>query len=172
MTDRILVAGIGNIFLGDDGFGVEVVRRLAGKLPASVRLVDFGIRGLDLAFALMDGHETTILVDAISRNGTPGTIYTIEPDLAELALPEPGSLDAHSLDPVAVLSLARSMGAVLNRVLVVGCEPASLGDEESWEIGLSAPVKAAVEEAVGVIESLVSKLLSKPQVAETSRLET
>lgn len=170
MAERILVAGIGNIFLGDDGFGVEVIRRLAGKLPACVRVVDFGIRGLDLAFALMDGHEATILVDAISQNGTPGTIYTIEPELAELTTPTPGSLDAHSLDPVAVFSLALSMGAVLNRILVVGCEPACLGDDESGRMGLSAPVEAAVDETARVIEALVSKLLSEPHIAEANRL--
>ena len=116
---RVLVAGIGNIFLGDDAFGVEVIRRLANKLPESVRVEDFGIRGFDLAYALMDDYESVILMDAIPRQGSPGTLYTIEPDLQNLQSPD-SAFEAHSLDPVKVLAFAQSMGANLKHVLVVG----------------------------------------------------
>ncbi len=175
MKERILVAGIGNIFLGDDAFGVEVVRRLNG-LPDSVRVGDFGIRGFDLAYAIMDGYETTILVDATPRGGTPGTLYVIEPDAHELQSINagPDSFEAHGLNPLKVLALVRAMGGEFNRVLVVGCEPESLGDEEEGgRMGLSAAVEAAIPEVVKMIESLVAKLLAeesvKPGAAEASR---
>ena len=117
---RILVAGIGNVFLGDDGFGVAVAGRLAAAtLPPGVDVVDFGIRGMDLAYALRD-YDVAILVDAVPRGGAPGTLYVIEPELdADEAGP-----DAHGMDPVKVLALARGLGDPLPRVLVVGCEPA------------------------------------------------
>ena len=161
MKERILIAGIGNIFLGDDAFGVEVVHRLSGKLPDSVRVVDFGIRGFDLAYALMDGYETTILVDAVHRDGPPGTLYTIEPDVEELESAGIESVEAHGLDPVKVLGLVRALGGTFNRVLVVGCEPASLGDEDGGQMGLSEPVAGAVDEAVNFIQSLVAKMLAE-----------
>jgi hydrogenase maturation protease len=156
---RILVACIGNIFLGDDGFGVEVARRLAGRpLPDGVRVVDYGIRGLDLAYALLDGPEVTIFVDATPRGGAPGTIYVIEPDLAEVYGAGEGTLvEAHSMNPMNVLRLVVSMGGTLERILLVGCEPATLGGEEG-AMGLSEPVAAAVDEAVATIESLVTTL--------------
>ncbi|HKX32121.1 MAG TPA: hydrogenase maturation protease [Blastocatellia bacterium] len=158
---RILIACIGNIFLGDDAFGVEVAKRLAGRrLPEEVRAVDFGIRGFDLAYALMDGYDLTIFVDAAPRGGTPGTIYTIEPDLNEL--PEPDgpapAVEPHGLHPLKVLQLVKSMGGEFKRLLLVGCEPATCGPEEGM-MGLSEPVQAAVNEAVEVIESLVAKFL-------------
>src|SRR6202030_732892 len=94
MKERILIAGIGNIFLGDDAFGVEVVRRLAArKLPDAIRVVDFGIRGFDLAYALMEGYEITILVDATPRGGQPGTLYTIEPDLRSVQMGVSSAID-------------------------------------------------------------------------------
>src|SRR6476659_8714525 len=106
---RVLIAGVGNIFLGDDGFGVEVVQRLAQRpLPDGVRVVDFGIRGLDLTFALLDGYEAVILVDAVPRGGVPGTLYVLEPEPG--AADEPGApgtmVELHSLDPAKVLRLA------------------------------------------------------------------
>jgi hydrogenase maturation protease len=156
----ILVAGIGNIFLGDDAFGVEVVRRLcAGKLPERVKAVDFGIRGFDLAYALLDGSDVTILVDACPRGGKPGSLYVIEPDLNIPDTPEAErlSVDAHSMHPVNVIRMAKSMGGELNRILLVGCEPETLGPEEGL-MGLSEPVAAAVEEARKLIESLVGKI--------------
>jgi hydrogenase maturation protease len=124
---RVLVAGIGNIFLGDDGFGVEVVQRLAQRAwPAGVRVADFGIRGYDLALALADDDVTAILVDALPRGGTPGTLYVVEPDLDRLA--GTAGVDPHSLDPVQVLRFAKTLGGRPRRVLVVGCEPATLGE--------------------------------------------
>jgi hydrogenase maturation protease len=159
----ILVAGIGNIFLGDDAFGVEVVRRLAGQeLPLSVRVADFGIRGFDLAYALQDGYETTILVDACPHGEVPGTLYVIEPDLKGLDDPEfpRAAIEAHALNPVSVLRLAQAMSIELKNVLLVGCEPETLGGEEG-QMGLSAPVEAAVEKAVKLVESLINQVLDK-----------
>lgn len=156
----ILVAGIGNIFLGDDGFGVEVVSRLARrKLPDGVRVVDFGIRGFDLAFALMDGPEVTILIDACPRGGAPGSTYVIEPDLGPLDSSEsrPINADAHAMNPMTVLSMVKSMGGTLKRIFLVGCEPATLGQEEG-QMGLSDPVAAAVEQAADMTEALIEKL--------------
>lgn len=151
----VLVAGIGNIFLGDDGFGVEVIRRLVNRpLSDGVRVVDFGIRGFDLAYALAEGPERTILVDACPRGEAPGTVYVVEPDLAALDGPEPSMLDAHTMNPLHVLRLARSLGAALVNLQLVGCEPATFGPPEG-QLGLSEPVEAAVDRAVTVIESLL-----------------
>ena len=159
----ILIAGIGNIFLGDDGFGVEVVRRLAGrKLPEAVRVTDFGIRGFDLAYALQDGYATTILVDACPRGHAPGTLYVIEPDLKTLddtAAPQ-ATIEAHAMNPVSVLRMARAMNIEVKNILLVGCEPETLGGEQG-QMGLSATVEAAIDEAVNMIESLIGKLLQK-----------
>src|SRR5208283_2780861 len=120
---RILVAGIGNIFLGDDAFGVEVARRMAGQpQPEGVAVKDFGIRGLDLAFSLLEGYDLTILVDALPRGGPPGTLYVLEPDPADL---EPGAesmVETHGMDPVKVLRLVKSMGGDCGAVRVVGCQ--------------------------------------------------
>jgi hydrogenase maturation protease len=162
-SPQILVAGIGNIFLGDDAFGVEVARRLsARKLPSNVRVTDFGIRGYDLAYALLDGYDTTILVDACPRGEPAGTLYVIEPDVGDLGGPEEqqGAVEAHSMNPVNVLRLATSMGGPLKRVLLVGCEPGTLGPEEG-QMGLSEPVEAVVDEAVKLVESLVAKILDE-----------
>ncbi len=156
MTPSILVAGIGNIFHRDDAFGVSVAAKLArAPLPENVRVVDFGIRAFDLMLALLDGYDLTILVDAVSRGGLPGALYTIEPDLDALS-PESGVYEnAHGLDPVKVLASARSAGAKLGRVLLVGCEPAVLEDE-TGEIGLSEKVEAAVDPAIEIIRSLIT----------------
>jgi hydrogenase maturation protease len=159
-TPSVLIAGIGNIFLGDDAFGVEVVQRLAGrKLPELVKATDFGIRGFDLAYALLDGSDVTLLVDACPRGGNPGSLYVIEPDLNSLDAPDAGqtSVDAHCMNPVNLIRMAKSMGGELKKILLVGCEPATLGPEEG-QMGLSEPVAAAVEEAVTLIESLVEKI--------------
>lgn len=158
---RILVAGIGNIFLGDDGFGVEVIKRLAAyKLPAAVRIADFGIRGLDLSYALQDGYETTILVDAYPHGEQPGSVSLVEPDLNQVSDMPQALVEAHSMNPLNVLRTAQAMGAPLKQVLLVGCEPASFGGEEG-HMGLSEPAEAAVEEAVKLIASLVEKLLQE-----------
>lgn len=156
----ILIAGIGNIFLGDDGFGVEVVRRLSARsLPAGVRVADFGIRGFDLAYALQDGYETTILVDAFPHGQQPGTVSLIEPDLNNVTETPEASVDAHSMNPMNVLRMAASMGAPLKGILLVGCEPATLGPDEG-RMGLSEPVEKAVNEAVDVLESVINKMLA------------
>jgi hydrogenase maturation protease len=157
---RILVAGIGNIFLGDDAFGVEVVRRLmARSLPADARIIDFGIRGLDLAYALQDNYETTILIDAFPHSQTPGTVSVVEPDLNEIASTPNGLVEAHSMHPLNVLRMAAAMNGSLNRVLLVGCEPESLGGDEGY-MGLSKSVQAAVEDAVNTTEVLIKRLLA------------
>lgn len=161
-TKKVLVAGIGNIFLADDGFGVEVASRLANQsFPPGVRVTDFGIRGLDLAYALMDGYETTILVDAYPGEGDPGTLFVIEPELNDLNSvgSQQGFVEPHAMNPVNVLRMAASMGGQLKRVLLVGCVPSTLGPEEG-QMGLSEPVAAAVAEAVKLVESLVARVLA------------
>jgi hydrogenase maturation protease len=151
MRGSVLVAGVGNIFLGDDGFGVEVARRLsADLLPENVRVADYGIRGIHLAYQLLDGYDTLILVDAVSRGEPPGTLFVIEPDLTRPASGDP-LMDAHDLDPASVLRLVRHLGGRLDRVFVVGCEPQRT--EEC--IGLSAPVERAVDEAARMVRKLV-----------------
>jgi hydrogenase maturation protease len=160
---RILIAGLGNIFLGDDAFGVEVVRRLAGhEWPeeSKVRVTDFGIRGYDLAYALLDDYDVTILVDACPRGAPPGTLYVIEPDLADLGGSEEQqtAVEAHSMNPLNVLRLASSLGPV-KRVLLVGCEPQTLGPEEG-QMGLSEAIESVLGEAVKMIEELVKKIVN------------
>jgi hydrogenase maturation protease len=158
----ILVAGIGNIFLGDDAFGVEVVRRMADvQLPESVRVADFGIRGFDLAYALQDGYETTIPVDACPHGEAPGTLYVIEPDLKVLDDPEAPQavVEAHAMNPMNVLRMARAMNIEVKNVLLIGCEPETLGGEEG-QMGLSVAVEAAVDHAVKLVESIVNKILN------------
>jgi hydrogenase maturation protease len=156
----ILIAGIGNVFMGDDAFGCEVARRLTDRrLPGNVRVVDYGIRGFDLAYALMDGQDVTILIDATPRGGDPGTIYTIEPDLDELDTlsDEQMAVETHGMNPMKVLAMVKSMGGETKRILLVGCEPETFGPEEGL-MGLSAPVEAAVDVAVPLIESLIAKI--------------
>lgn len=161
---RILVAGIGNIFLGDDAFGVEVVRRLSQRpLPETVRVIDFGIRGLDLTYALLDDYDAAILVDALPRGDDPGTLYVLEPEWPS-ASPESQDaalVDAHVMNPMRVLQVVGSLGARPKQVLVVGCEPATLGDELAGVMGLSPAVEAAVDGAVALIESLIEKTVAR-----------
>ena len=165
MNGRVLVAGIGNIFLGDDAFGGEVVQRLQRRpLPKGVRVEDFGIRSYDLVYALMEDWDLAILVDALPRGEAPGTVYTLEPEV----LTEAGSsmmVDAHSMNPVSVLQMLDAMGAQKGRLLVVGCEPATVEPDPEGNIGLSAPVKAAVEGAVSVIEDLIIRARSDASAA-------
>jgi hydrogenase maturation protease len=149
----ILVGGIGNVFLGDDGFGVEVVRRMLER-PAldPVRVVDFGIRGLDLAYAL-PGYESAILVDTISRGGAPGTLYVIEP-----ALGEASALDMHGMTPDRVLRWIDPSHAP-RTLRIVGCEPASFGEPGVGREGLSVPVSAAVAGAIEIVDRLIAEVL-------------
>ncbi|MBX9790708.1 MAG: hydrogenase maturation protease [Pirellulales bacterium] len=158
---RILIAGIGNIFLGDDAFGVEVVAALARHtFPDTVRVVDFGIRGLELAFALLDGYDTVILVDAMPRRGTPGQVYLVEVERDERAPssdPSAPLFDMHRLDPAKVLRLVPAMGGRLGRLFVVGCEPVPLDTSEVTQPGLSAAARAAIPVAVEIICQLVQE---------------
>jgi hydrogenase maturation protease len=144
-----MVAGVGNIFLGDDGFGVEVARRLSEvDLPAGVQVRDYGVSGMHLAFDLLDGYDTTILVDATTRGDAPGTVYVVELD----PVTEPsGTVDAHGMQPDVVLQLLAMLGGHPGRVLLVGCEPASVTDH----IGLSPLVAGAVDVAVQKVIELV-----------------
>jgi hydrogenase maturation protease len=147
---RILVAGIGNVFLGDDGWGVALAERLAARVwPDGVDLVDFGIRGMDLAYALAE-YDVAVLLDAVPRGQPPGTVYLIEPDLEDL----PPDVDAHGMDPVKVLALARALDSPLPRTFVLGCEPGPV-DEDEIVASLSAPAIAALDEAERVFASLL-----------------
>jgi len=164
MNGKMLVAGIGNIFLGDDAFGVEVAQRLSQRvLPESVVVKDFGIRSYDLAYALMEDWELAILVDALPRGGVPGTVYIIEPNIP--ADQPPATLDAHSMDPVAVLKLVSALGGRTCPLFVVGCEPANIEAGQEGNMGLSAPVFAAVDESITVIEELIAGAHSKKKTA-------
>ncbi|MEU9303619.1 hydrogenase maturation protease [Streptomyces sp. NPDC048269] len=159
MSGRTLVAGIGNVFLGDDGFGVEAVRALSvHPLPDHVEVADFGVRGVHLAYQLLDGYDTLVLVDATARGGDPGTLYLIEADAGAAGPAPPGGavLDGHHMTPDAVLALLDTLCAGTGstpprRTLVIGCEPASI--EEG--IGLSGPVAAAVPRAVRMVLELL-----------------
>jgi hydrogenase maturation protease len=157
---RVLIAGIGNVFLADDGFGVEVAHRLAERSwPPGIEVKDFGIRGLDLVYALGDGYDAAILIDALPRGEEPGTLSVIEPEV------EPGriGLDAHGMDPAKVLALAAELGRTPARVLIVGCEPATRMDGSEQDVvgELSAPVAAAVERAVGVVAGLAAESIEE-----------
>ena len=153
----MLIAGIGNVFLGDDGFGVEVVRRLLERPPQEpLRVIDFGVRGFDLACALLDGYDAAILVDATEQGGAPGTLYVIDADTS--APPEP-SVSGHALDPSRVFALAHALGGTIPPVRVVGCEPESLdGGEGGDGMTLSAPVRGAIEPAVDLVLALAARL--------------
>jgi hydrogenase maturation protease len=155
---RILVAGIGNVFLGDDGFGVEVVRQLAdAAVPEAVDVRDFGIRGMDLAYALQEDYDTVVFVDAAPRGEAPGTVSLVEPDL-DL---DEVVLDTHGMDPLRVVALAQAMGHLPERVLVVACEPQTIvaGEHDEDLVGeLSEPVQLAVDDAVALVRSLVEDL--------------
>ncbi|WFB11462.1 hydrogenase maturation protease [Streptomyces sp. LX-29] len=159
---RILVAGIGNVFLADDGFGCEVAQALGRRpLPEGVRVADFGIRGMDLAYRMLEGWDTVVFVDAAPRGAAPGTLFVIEPDLREIADAAP---ETHAMDPVRVLALARHLSeGPLPRVLVVGCEPEvrMTGEEPDVQVGLSEPVRRAVDEAVPLVEKLLADLLDR-----------
>jgi hydrogenase maturation protease len=155
VNGRVLVAGVGNVFLGDDGFGVEVARRLADRpLPDGVQVADIGIRGVHLAFELLDGVDLLVLADAAARGETPGTVSVL--DITEPSRPGRADgadwlMDAHDMTPDAVLGLLGALGGRVGRAVLVACEPADL----TARIGLSAPVEAAVDEAVGAIERIV-----------------
>jgi hydrogenase maturation protease len=150
MSGGVLVAGIGNIFLGDDAFGVEVIRRLAGQpVPADVKVADFGIRGIHLAYELLDGYDRLILVDAIARGSEPGTVHVLQPSAIASSNRIP---DAHGMEPLAVFDYLASIGGDPVPTVIVGCEPASMDDE----MGLSPAVEASIDEAVRVVLDLIA----------------
>jgi hydrogenase maturation protease len=163
----ILIGGVGNVHLGDDGFGVEVVRRLAErKLPPHIHLVEYGIRGTDLAYAMLEEYERVIVVDALSRGGRPGTLYVIELVAANDLICQLGTsplLDTHSIDPAQVLRLTVALGGRVDHVTLVGCEPLELGAIPGRPPALSAPVAAAVEKAIEVIDGLLHQFTGTRQ---------
>jgi hydrogenase maturation protease len=150
MSARVLVAGIGNVFLGDDGFGCEVVRRLrAESLGANVSVIDYGIRGLHLAYDLLDPPTLLVIVDALGGDAPPGTVFVLDPDLD--ALP-PGDSNPHGMDLPAVFTQVRALGGALGQVRVVGCVPETIEER----IGLSDVVAAAVETAAQRVRALLA----------------
>ena len=160
MSERVLVAGIGNVFFGDDGFGVEVAQRLLDRVepwPAGVRVGEYGIRGLHLAFDVLDGYDTLVLVDALPMGEAPGTVAVLEVDPSDVVVDGEPGLDAHSMSPAAVLSLLAGRGGSADRVLVVGCQPATI----DGGIGLSDVVQEAVPAAVGTVEGLIAELVKE-----------
>lgn len=160
--NAVLIAGIGNVFKGDDGFGVAVAEELLRReLPAGVRVGDFGIRGLDLVYTLLDGCDAAILVDTVRRGEPPGTLYVIEPELPAAGAPEEIPLSPHAMEPHKVLQLACMLGGACRRVLLVGCEPATFGDAEFGAMELSPAVAAAVPRAAETVERLARQLLDE-----------
>ena len=156
MTGRTLVAGVGNIFLSDDAFGVEVVRLLAERpVPAGVEVRDFGIRGVHLAYDLLNGCDLFVLVDAAQRGEAPGTVTVLEVEVPEPdpAVFGPGPvIDAHSLTPDGIFALLGSLGGRPGRSLLVACEPADV----SAGMGLSGPVEEALPHAVRTVEEILT----------------
>ena len=181
MPGRTLVACLGNIFLGDDGFGMEVARRLAREdLPEGTRVTDYGIRGMHLAYDLAEGWDATILVDAAPRGGKPGTVYVIEPEREQptdgggtsLSLTESMLFDPHGMQPDVMLGMTGMLGAEAGRVLVVGCEPVSVaergaGGGSGWGDGEKA--RAAV---MRNLESRVRMILEGSERAIEDHVES
>ncbi len=163
MSPRVLVAGIGNIFLGDDGFGVALAQRLAAEpAPAGVRVAEFGIRGVHLAYELLDGYDVLVLLDALPMGEPPGTVAVIEPEHVATGDGVATVVDAHDMNPGAVLATLGRLGGEVGRVLVLGCQPADVTEG----IGLSAPVEAALDRAVEVCHELLDDIL-QPAGRET-----
>jgi hydrogenase maturation protease len=158
---KILVAGMGNVLRGDDGFGVEVVKTLqAESLPKSVDVIEVGIAGMSLVQKLLEGYDVLIIVDTARRGGSPGTIYVIEPEVAKVSLDTLNMkllnylADGHYVEPSKVLALASGLGILPKKVLIVGCEPAI---QEEFNIGLTEAVREAANRAIALVLDLVSK---------------
>jgi hydrogenase maturation protease len=167
----MLVAGVGNIFLSDDGFGSEVVRRMQGvPVPADVDVVDIGIRGVHLAYQLLDGYDVLVVIDAAARGHAPGTVTLLTVDQALVADVRPAVtegdsplVDAHGLAPGAILSMLAGLGGTVGQVYVVACEPVSVADG----LGLSPEVEAAIAPAIALVVQLMSP--DRQPVEEMSR---
>ena len=160
---RVLVAGVGNVFLGDDAFGVEVVRELLQRpLAPQVTVRDFGTRGLDLAYTLAEGYDALLLVDTVQRGHAPGTLSVIEPDFAAPAEPDDFLGPAHGVDPCRVAGLVQALGGTMPVTRLVGCEPLSFGSDEVPMFELSEPVRAAVLRALPLVEQVLVELSGGP----------
>jgi hydrogenase maturation protease len=156
VSRRLLVAGIGNIFFSDDGFGVEVAHRLARRdLPPGARVEDFGIRGVHLAYELLEGYDALVLIDALPMGEPPGTLVVMAPEPEGSQHGGAPIMDAHTMSPTVVLSTLARLGGHVARVYVVGCQPATLEDG----MALSAPVAGAVEAAVDLCVQLVAEIM-------------
>lgn len=168
MSNGVMVAGIGNVFLTDDGFGSEVARRLAGEqLPGGVRVVDYGIRGMHLAYDLLDGYDALVVVDALPGHGAPGDLSVLEVGPDDLAIDgeQGGELDAHGMAPVSVLASLGQLGGALPRTFVVGCQPADVGEG----MGLTPSVEAAVDGAVALVHEVLHEQLGLAPRTPTGR---
>jgi hydrogenase maturation protease len=158
LVKQVLVAGVGNAWLQDDAFGAECARRLQGRgVPDGVTVMDFGTGGLDLAYELMRGYDALVLLDASRRGGAPGTLYVLEPQLADFGGPiEDGEvINPHGMDPATVLRFVNAVGGFSGKVVVIGCEP---GEVDDVGLGLTPPVEAAVERALGLVAETLDEL--------------
>ncbi len=166
MSGGVLVAGIGNIFQTDDAFGVEVANRLSTRaLPAGVRVEDFGIRGLHLAYELLNGYDGLVLIDAVPMGEPAGTLAIIEPEVEPSGRRDAPVVDAHTMSPDAVLASLAGLGGSVEKIFIVGCQPANLQEG----MGLTAPVAAAVDAAVDMCLALVSDLVTPVGVTPTGK---
>ncbi|MEO8111571.1 MAG: hydrogenase maturation protease [Ginsengibacter sp.] len=155
---RVMIAGVGNMFMKDDGFGGAVIKKMSDKtFPEGVEIKDFGTGGLKLAYDLMKGYDGLILLDASQRGEEPGTLYVIEPEenSIESNLEDGGPIDPHGSDPATILRFVKGIGAWPGKVLIVACEPVAVDD---FEIGLSEPVNEAVDKAVDLIDELLKDI--------------
>ena len=162
----ILIAGVGNAWLRDDGFGSAVARRLTeSELPAGVEVMDAGTGGLDLAYEVMRGYDALVIVDVSKQDGTPGTLYVMEPDEASVAgaIEDGDTINPHGMDPQTVLRFLKAAGAWPGRVVVIACEPANV-EEMGW--GLSEPVTAAVDRAIELVLETLEELRDARAVAQ------
>jgi hydrogenase maturation protease len=165
VSGKVLVAGIGNIFLGDDGFGVEVARRmLQREMPPGVCVTDFGIRGFDVACSLIEPWDLIVMADASARGGQPGTVYVVEIDPNSLDI-EAQVMNAHGLHPASAIQLARALGKITARLVLVACEPADLGGTEG-RMDLSPPVEGAVESAIRTIEQIAGEFIQSANLRQ------
>jgi hydrogenase maturation protease len=156
-----MIAGVGNMFMKDDGFGVEVVKRMMEKeFPEGVEIKDFGTGGLKLAYDLMKGYDGLILIDASQRGEMPGTLYVIEPDEKEFksSLEQGDLIDPHGADPVTVLRFVKAFGSWPGKVMIVSCEPSSV---DEFQIGLSDEVNASVGKAIEFVDEIIDQIYSR-----------